>query len=60
VQLLENKDMAMMELRAMQGGLHETQTKSNALAEQMKEVDNGMVRLASPLSLTLCSPYTAM
>jgi len=57
--LLENKDMVTMELRAMQDGLHETQVKSNALAEEMKEVDNSMVRLASLLSLTSCSPYTA-
>lgn len=36
-----------MELKAMQGELHETQIKSNTLAEQMKEVDNGMVRIPS-------------
>lgn len=47
MQLLENKDMAMMELRALQNELHDTQTKSNALAEEMKEVDNGMVRFPS-------------
>jgi hypothetical protein len=42
-QLLENKDMATMELRAMQDGLHQIQTKGNVLAGQMKEVENGMV-----------------
>jgi len=38
-----------MELRAMQGGLHETQTKGNALAGHMKEVEAGMVWMAFPL-----------
>lgn len=47
MQLLENKDMAAMELRAMQNELHDTQTKSNTLAEEMKEVENGMVRFPS-------------
>jgi len=37
----------MMELRAMQNELHDTQTKSNALAENMKEVETGMVRFRS-------------
>ena len=46
-QLLENKDMAMMELRALQHELLDTQTRSNALAGQMKEVDDGMVRFLS-------------
>ena len=47
IQLLENKDMAMMELKAMQHELLDTQTQSNALAGQMKEVENGMVRFPS-------------
>ena len=47
-----------MELRDMQDGLHETQVKCNAIAEQMKEVENGMVRLVAPLSLNSCSHYT--
>jgi hypothetical protein len=37
----------MMGLRAMQDELHGTQTKGNALAENMKEVENGMVRSSS-------------
>ena len=48
MELLENKEMATIDLKAMQGELHETQIKSNALAEQMREVDNGMVRIPSP------------
>ena len=55
MQLLEDKDMAIMELRAIRNELHDTQTKSNALAEEMK-----MAWYASPLSLTLCSPYMGM
>lgn len=47
MQLLENKDMAMMELRAMQNELHDTQTKSSALVEEMKVVESGMVRSPS-------------
>ena len=44
MQLLENKDMAMMELRAIRNELHDTQTKSNALAGGD---ENGMVRFPS-------------
>ena len=38
MQLLEDKDMAMMELRTIRNELHDIQTKSNALAggEEMK------------------------
>ena len=53
IQLLENKDMAMMELKAMQHDLLDTQKESNALAGQMKEVENGMVRYSSLFDLML-------
>ena len=44
----------------MQDGLHDTQTKGNVLAEQMKGVEDNMVRMTFPSLLTFCPPYTGV